>query len=163
VLRRAEGALEIVLQGSRNLLDIALNHLSLGRAYLLRAQQASEVSEDLGSLEQAAYHLNRAVDGLRQSGNQDEVPRGLLARAALHRVQGQYDDAQRDLEEALAIATRSSMRPYEADCHLEYARLHLAQGQKAQARRHLDEARAMIEEMGYHRRDEEVAALEGRL
>jgi hypothetical protein len=36
---RAEKALDIVLHGSRNLLDIALNHLSLRRAHLLQAQQ----------------------------------------------------------------------------------------------------------------------------
>jgi hypothetical protein len=91
------------------------------------------------------------------------LPHGLLARAALHQVQEHFRRARRDLEEALVIATRSGMRLFEADCHLEYARLHLAQGQKAQAREHLDEARAMIEEMAYHRRDDEMAALEGRL
>jgi hypothetical protein len=52
------------------------------------------------------------------------------------------------------------MRLHEADCHLESARLHLARGEKAQARESLSKARAMVEEMGYHRRDGEVAAVE---
>jgi tetratricopeptide (TPR) repeat protein len=39
VLSRAETALQIVLNGSKNLLDIALNNLSLGRAHLLQALQ----------------------------------------------------------------------------------------------------------------------------
>ena len=55
------------------------------------------------------------------------------------------------------------MRLYEADCHLEYARLHLARGDKKEARESLAKAKGMIEEMGYHRRDGEVAELEERL
>jgi hypothetical protein len=55
------------------------------------------------------------------------------------------------------------MRLHQADCHLEYARLYLAQGKPDQARQHLATAKAMIEDMGYHRRDGEVAELEGAL
>jgi phosphoglycerate-specific signal transduction histidine kinase len=83
-----------------------------------------------------------------------------MARAALHRVQEQFARAQRDLEEALTIATRGGMRLHEADCYLESARLHLARGEQEQARESLSKARAMVEEMGYHRRDGEVAELE---
>jgi hypothetical protein len=52
------------------------------------------------------------------------------------------------------------MRLHEADCHLEYARLHLACGDKEKARQSLAQAKEMIKEMGYHRRDGEVAELE---
>ena len=150
------------------LLDIALDHLSLGRAHLLQVQgegalQTSEVFGDFGSLNQAATHLERAVDGLRQAGQQDDLPRGLLARAELRRVMGDRAGAQRDLEEALSIATRGGMRLHEADCHLEYARLHLACGEKEKARESLAKAKGTIEEMEYHRRDGEVAELEGKL
>jgi tetratricopeptide (TPR) repeat protein len=162
VLKRAEQTLEWAKQYG-SLLDLALDHLSLGRAHLLQAQQTAEALRKLGSLEQAARHLNCAVDGLRQAGDQEFIARGLLARAPLHRVQGQYTKARRDLEEALSIATRGGMRLHEADCHLEYARLHLAQGRKAQAGERLDEARAMIGELGYHRRNDELAALEEQL
>jgi tetratricopeptide (TPR) repeat protein len=172
VLRRAEKFFEWRVP-SHPLLDIALEDLALGRAHLLQAVQEGTGPSTLrlssgqaglrASFSQAARHLNRAVDGLRQAGVQDHLPRGLLARAALHRAQERFGKARRDLEEALAIATRGGMRLHEADCHLKVARLHLAQGQKAQASERLDEARAMIEEMGYHRRDDEVAALEGRL
>ncbi|TEU11308.1 MAG: TIR domain-containing protein [Anaerolineales bacterium] len=140
------------------LLDIALDHLSLGRAHLLQARQ-----EGTGDFTQAAAHLNQAVDGLRQAGQQDELPRGLLARAELRRVMGSLDRARADLEEALSIATRGGMRLYEADCHLEYVRLHLACGDKEKARQSLAKAKQMIEDMGYHRRDGEVAALEEML
>ena len=153
VLRRAKQTLEWANQQG-SLLDIALDHLSLGRAHLLQAQR-----EGTEGFTQAATHLNRAVDGLRRAGTQHHIPRGLLARAALHRAQGQFARAQRDLEEALTIATRGGMRLHEADCHLESARLHLARGEKAQARESLSKARAMVEETGYHRRDGEVAAV----
>jgi tetratricopeptide (TPR) repeat protein len=140
-------------QGS--LLDIALDHLSLGRAHLMQAQR--EGSRDFS---QATVYLNQAVDGLWHAGMQDELLRGLLARAELRRATGSLDRARADLEEALSIATRGGMRLHEADCHLEYARLHLACGEQEKARQSLAQARAMIEDMGYHRRDGEVAELE---
>jgi hypothetical protein len=55
------------------------------------------------------------------------------------------------------------MRLLGADCHLEYAWLHLACGEKEKARQSLAQAKEMIEDMGYHRRDGEVAELEGML
>jgi ATP/maltotriose-dependent transcriptional regulator MalT len=84
------------------------------------------------------------------------LPRGLLARAALHRVRGDYGRAERDLAEVLRIATRGGMGLYLADYHLESARLYLAQGNRDKAREHWETARGMIERMGYHRRDSEV-------
>ena len=103
------------------------------------------------------------MEGLRRAGIQAFIAHGLLARAALYRVSGNFDQAQRDLEEAMAIAERGSMRLYEADARLEYARLHLATGEGDSARQSLDATRNMIAEMGYHRRDGEVQELEQRL
>jgi len=157
VQSRASQALEWARQDG-NLLSIALHHLCLGRAYFLQAQ-----SEGIGDYVRAAMHLERAVDGLRQAGQQQYLPLGLLARAELRRVMGAPEPARADLEEALSIATRGGMRLYQADCHLEYARLYLACDEKEKARESLDKAKRMIEEMGYHRRDGEVAELEGEL
>jgi len=158
------------------ILDISLEHLTLGRAYMLRAQREKK------NFSKAMVYLNRAVDGLRQAGNQEFVIRGLLGRAELHRVTGALDKAQKDLDEAFAIATRGGMRLHEADCHLEYARLALARGgdvpagrdvpperlypperRDDDAREHLSIAKKMIDEMGYHRRDEEVRELETKI
>jgi tetratricopeptide (TPR) repeat protein len=139
-------------------LDIALDHLSLGRAYLMQAQ-----SEGTGVYAQATTHLESAVDGLRQTGEQEFVARGLLARAELWRVTGEWDKARRDLDEAFALATRGGMKLFEADCHLEYARLHLACGEKDKARESPAKAKQMIEDMGYHRRDQEVKELEAQV
>jgi tetratricopeptide (TPR) repeat protein len=154
VLSRAEQTIEIAIE-NQWLLDIALDHLSLGRAHLLHALQ--EGGQDFT---QAKEHLNQAVDGLRQAGQQDHLPSGLLARAELYRVQDEFDRAQRDLDEAMTIAERGEMGLHQADCHLEYARLYLAMGKKEDARKCLDIAREMIEQMGYHRRDREVRDLE---
>jgi len=153
VLKRATQTLEC-LGEQYWLLGKPLDHLSLGRAHLLQAQ------EETGDFSQAWKELDQAVRGLQQAETQGHIPRGLLARAELHRVMGDFVKAQDDLEEAMTIATRREMRLHEADCHLGFARLYLAMGDKGKARESLDTAKKMIAEMGYHRRDGEVRELE---
>ena len=123
------------------LLDLGLDQVSLGRAT------------------QAADYLERAVSGLRQAGSQHHLPLGLLARASLYRLRQDSVRAQRDLDEALLLATRGSMRLHEADCHLEQARLSLATGDRERARSSVAAARALIGQTGYHRRDAELGSL----
>lgn len=157
IIRRAT----YVLEGSVRtgaLLDTALGHLSVGRALALNSRRDGE--DDFGD---AADHLNQAVDGLRQAGQQDEMPRGLLARADLYRHQGDFDRARADLEEAERICIHYGLRLLEADCHLEYARFHLAQGKRDEACERVGKARVMIDEMGYHRRDRDVAEIDAAL
>ena len=151
VRERAGRTLEWVTE-QQWLLDIALDHLSLGRAHLAA-----------GDPDDAAGHLDEAVEGLRRAGQQDHLPRGLLARAALHRLRGAFDAARRDLDEALTIAGRGGMRLHEADAHMEYARLHLAEGDGEGARASLATARKIVDETGYRRRDGALAELESRL
>jgi tetratricopeptide (TPR) repeat protein len=158
VLSRAEQTLVWAKTGGLSLLTIALDHLSIGRAYLLQALQ--EGGQDFT---QAAEHLNHAVGGLRQAGTQHHIPRGLLARAELYRVQGEFKQAQHDLDEAMTIAKRGEMGLHQADCHLGYARLYMAMGRNEDARRCLDIARGMVDEMGYHRRDKDILEIEERL
>jgi len=157
VLGRAGQTIEIA---KRNhwLLDIALNHLSLGRAHLLQTRQKGS-----NDFTKAGTHLDKAVEGLRRAGRQDYIPNGLLARAELHRVRGDFTKAQQDLNEAMTIAERGGMGLHKADSHLEYARLYLAMDKKEDARDNLDIAREMIEKMGYHRRDGEVEEMEAML
>ena len=99
VLRRAAASLSIA---DRNhwLLDIGLDHVSLGRAY------------PPGSAESTA-HLNHAVDYLRRAGQLTHLPSALLARGTPH-----------DLDEVCRIATRSGMRLHLTDYHLAMARIH---------------------------------------
>ena len=146
------------------LFDIALDCLSLGCAWLLQAQQ-----ENGGAIAQAEEFLKRAIDGLRQAGRQDHLPRGLLTRAACFRLRGSideadgYDRARADLDEAFALATHGDMRLHLADCHLESARLALALGEMDKASDHWRQARDLIAQTGYHRRDGELAEIEARL
>jgi len=150
VLSRAEKFFDWRLP-SDPILGIAFDHLSIGRAHLLHALQ--DGSQDFT---QAKELLNQAMDGLRQSEFQDHLPRGLLARAELYRAQGEFERAQHDLGEAMAIAKRGEMGLHQADCHLGYARLYLAMGKKEDARRCLDIAREMVDKIGYHRRDKDI-------
>lgn len=147
--------------------DIGNDYLSLGRAHLIQAQNALTPALSQGereeALAQAAAHLERAVEGLRQAGLQEFITRGLLARAELRRVSGSLEGARRDLDEAFAIALRGGMRLHEVDCHLEYARWYLAAGEKDQAQASLARAKEMIADMGYHRRDGEVEELAGQV
>ncbi|MEM7042238.1 MAG: TIR domain-containing protein [Pseudomonadota bacterium] len=134
---------------SDSLLDIALDHLSLGRVALA-----------LGDRDEARNQLDQAVDGLREAGQIDYLSRGLLARAAFFREAQEHTESRRDLDKVLRIAPRSGMRLDECDAHLEYARLILAEGgSQADARASLDKAEALVRETGYKRRNEEIAEL----
>jgi len=152
VLSRAEQTIEIARSGNW-LLDIALDHLSLGRAHLLHVLHFTRAKE----------HLNQAVDGLRQAGTQHELPRGLLARAEMYRAQGEFKQAQHDMDEAMTIAKRGGMGLHQADCHLGYARLYMAMGRNEDARKCLDTARELVEKMGYHRRDKDIVEIDEQL
>jgi tetratricopeptide (TPR) repeat protein len=133
------------------LLDIALDLLSLGRAYLLRTRE-----EETDDYAQATDYLNQAVNSLRQAGTLHHLPRGLLARAELRILKGDFSRARADLDGAMSIAARGEMGLHQVDCHLGYARLHVAQGEKEKARESWAKAKGMIERMGYGRREKDV-------
>jgi hypothetical protein len=155
VRERAARMLNPVPTG-HSLLSIALDHLSLGRAHLLAAQR-----DPAADLTPAATHLAQAVDGLRRSGQQDNLPLGLLARAALHTHTRAYPLAHRDLAESLSLTTRCGFRLHLTDTHLAYARLHLSDpaAHPDLAAPHLTAAAALIAATSYHRRDPDLAAL----
>ncbi|ETR71588.1 MAG: WD repeat-containing protein [Candidatus Magnetoglobus multicellularis str. Araruama] len=64
------------------ILIIALDNLSLGIAHLFLATE----NKTNNSLKKASIFINDSVEGLRKAGQQDEIPRGLLARASLNRI-----------------------------------------------------------------------------
>jgi hypothetical protein len=102
------------------LLDIALDHLTLGRAALYAAiLQESPLSNLKSEIEQA-------VSGLRRAGQQDPLVLGLLTRAWLRFLTAARtgpESAQSDLDEAWEIAQRGPMPLFLADIHLSRARL----------------------------------------
>jgi tetratricopeptide (TPR) repeat protein len=166
VIQRAGRSLEIS-RTNRWLLDIGLDHLSLGRGHLILALTTSEAAGSKDAMEAnlalATQHLSGAVNGLRQAGMEDHIPRGLLARAALYRCKHDFDSSAADLIEALEIAERSSMRLFECDAHIEWTRLCLQTHNVPAAREHLAKARRLVNDTGYGRREREVAYLERRI
>jgi len=153
VFERAEKAL-VIAKEENHLLSIALDNLSLGKAYLLQTQE-----QKTDDFTQAEKYLNQAVEGLIKSGYQYYVPLGILARAALYRLKREFPKAHADLDEAYEIAEQSEMKLYLTDYHLESCRLCIAEGKSGQSAQHLESAKKLIAETGYHRRDKEAEAL----
>ena len=137
VSQRADTALQIVLNGSRNLLDIALNHLTLGRAVLYAAiLEQSEVGR-------AKSEVELAVAGLRRAGDNTFLPRGLLPRAWRGAMKLFLDDI---LLHRARLFFRTSPYPFRnPDSSPRTAEDDLAAAEK------------LINDCGYHRRDEELA------
>lgn len=148
VLERAKEMRQVAIDNNSSLLTFALVDLAVGRAHAHLGERAA-----------ARTHLDRAVAGLRQSGQQQEMPRGLLARAAFFRTTQDFDKAETDLFEAQEIAERGEMNLYLADIHLEWCRLRLAQGDPDQARECFQQAATQVRDMGYGRREAEVEEL----
>jgi tetratricopeptide (TPR) repeat protein len=107
------------------LLDIALDHLTLGRVALYEA-----ILTPL-PLTACPLPLDAAVDGLRAAGTMHELPRGLLTRAWARAMaarstgsgQGHLVGAQADLDEAWEIAARGEMKLHMVDVLLHRVRL----------------------------------------
>lgn len=159
---RAARALEWVTPHNW-LRDIALDHLTLGRAALYVAiLDQSKIQNPIPArrdkIEAARRELTAAVDGLRHAAQQDDIPRGLLSRAWLRYLDGDAAGAQADLDEAWQIATRGPMRLHMADIHLYRARLFFREPSYAwySPRADLAAARKLIEDCGYWRRKEEL-------
>jgi len=167
VLERAKTTLEYGKNGY-TLLDFALDKLSLGRAHFAKQQ-----AENMPSSETSKW-LNEAVEDLRKAGQIQELPRGLLTRAAWHRYEERYAEAYEDLEEVLEIAESGGMRLYLVDYHIEMARLLQVQpfvstppqpspkregDVEHDAAWHKAEALRLIGETGYKRRLKEAEAL----
>ncbi|HAB18683.1 MAG TPA: toll/interleukin-1 receptor domain-containing protein [Verrucomicrobiota bacterium] len=176
VSQRAAQALNID-EENRWLLDIALDHLTLGRAALYRSligeadtaaaakscprdEDGEESNEH--ALQTARREVDAAVAGLRRAGQQQFLPLGLLTRAWLRFLTGVRtgpESAQEDLEEAWEIAERGPMRLFMADIHLHRARLFFREAPYPWESPAADLAAAekLIHACGYHRRDEELA------
>jgi tetratricopeptide (TPR) repeat protein len=157
VKQLAARAIETYTEESQPLI-FGLHNLSLGVACLVESTQ--NVTSDFP---EAAIYLNRAIEALRKGGHMEFLPRGLLARANLHRLVRAYGQAERDLADVQRMATRSGLGLCLTDYHLEFARLQITQEAKDCAREHLAIAKEMINRMGYHRRDKEVCELEEQL
>jgi tetratricopeptide (TPR) repeat protein len=169
VSQRAAQTLKWAELGELSLLTVALDNLTLGRAALYGAILEGS---DFRFLTTELSHIAAAVVGLRRAGMQDYVPDGLLTRAWLRFLTGARtgpESAQEDLDEAWEIAERGPMRLHMADIHLYRARLFGSRnsevGSANEAGQYpwespqadLAAAEKLINDCGYHRRDEELA------
>jgi tetratricopeptide (TPR) repeat protein len=157
-LARIDWAEKEGYSGQGGILDLSLDYLALGAA---RVAQARSHGAPVPHLAEA--NLDKAVDGLRKAGQQQELPRGLLARALMYLEKGMLDRAKTDIDEAWTIAESGGMQLYLADAHLLYTRLHLGNQDQEAAKESFSAAKAMIDRMGYHRRDGDVQNLHGLL
>ncbi len=156
VKARVEKTLEWAMQIAFPL-ELGLDHLNFSKS--LHQQAIAEK----GDFKSAIFHIHRAIDNLRKSGQIHFLPLGLLARASLLRDMQDYEAAQADLAEVLEIAD-PEMRLHLTDYHLESARLSLAIGGKHQeAQDHYEKAKNLVDDTGYHRRDQELEALKSQL
>jgi tetratricopeptide (TPR) repeat protein len=152
-----------------SLLTIALDHLTLGRAHaglwrLTAGAGGADEAEGASHQANARTHLDEAVAKLRESGQTQYLALGLFHRAALRRLAGDECDAARaDLDDAFEIADQGEMRLHLCDAHLGYAWLALEEKNPAEARKRAGAARDLIAATGYHRRDEELAALDNAI
>ncbi|MGD8587323.1 MAG: hypothetical protein PVG22_00690, partial [Chromatiales bacterium] len=165
VLERAKYAWE-TSRAQLSLLSQALDQLTLARTHLQLAIHPSTSGRRAEGVHitQAADWLEQAVAGLRAAGQDDDLPRGLLTRATLHRLTHNFPQAQQDLQEVHDIAEPSGMRLHLTDYHLEAARLAHAMGEPQETvQHHLQAAADLIQQTGYHRRDEELAELQKKL
>jgi hypothetical protein len=150
-------------QSNLGLLDIGLDHLTLGRTWLLESQLRgvergeqegpAPVAACLSALDSAQHHLTQSVTQLRQAGDQTHLPCGLLHRAALWRMrfeitnkESEISKAERDLDETEAIAERGSMLIWQIEAALERTRLAHALGDRDVAMRYLEKVRESIKE-----------------
>jgi DNA-binding transcriptional ArsR family regulator len=139
-------------EASAFLLDIALHHLTLGRAMLSRSLLGETEIRD------ADIESEKALDDLRRAGQQQELPRGLVTRAWVRFVKNNLDSSRADLDEAWEIAERGPMRLHMADIHLYRARLFhdVKPYPWTSPQEDLAAARKLIESCGYWRRKEEL-------
>jgi tetratricopeptide (TPR) repeat protein len=161
--------------------DAALGSIAIGRAIIMRYtldsngnyQRAYDSGFDrvsnlvttmwgvplIMSLLIAQDLLTSAVGALRLAGHQPVVPNGYLARAWGLTLKRDYAGAKADLDEAWDIAERGPMRLHLADIHLYRARLFFREKNYPWKSPQADLAAAekLINDCGYHRRDEELA------
>jgi hypothetical protein len=169
--------------GDRALMRLITGRCALGLALVaFRPVVASRDQVRVGHLA-----IEQAIEGLRASGQSEDIPRGLLARAAFRRSIAEWMGAARDVDEVEEIAEPGPMKLVLCDMALERARLAFAQIEafaplngmlekdnppkpevqsaeeigklKGEAEKQIKIAGDYIQTCGYHRRDEELAEL----
>jgi tetratricopeptide (TPR) repeat protein len=147
-----------------DILATAAENLTICRCLLLKSIVERRDRSRLGLAEN---HLVTSVKLFSRVNVQQWMVRGLLTLAWLRFLIGETAGARADLDEAWDIAARGPMKLHMTDIYLYRARLFFREnsypwnkknnGDSSGPQDDLDEAGLLIEECGYHRRDEELA------
>lgn len=156
VSARADRTLEWAKKSSSDILSAALDQLTKGRASLFAAIVGRT------PINSCIAPIARAMEELRCAGTQYYLPNGLLTRAWLRSLENKptgTESSQSDLDEAWEISERGPMRLHMADIHLYRARLFFREQTYPwkSPQDDLAAAEKLINDCGYHRRDEELA------
>lgn len=130
----------------------------------------------LGDAAAALQNLDRAVEELRAGNQREFLARSLIFRASQRAECGQTEEALEDLREAEEMTRLGGMKLHWIDALLCRCGLRLDQFRRqpdsnahrdaarlAEIRADLARGKALVKEIGYHRRNREIADLESRL
>jgi tetratricopeptide (TPR) repeat protein len=134
-------------------------HLFVGQALALRAIGG----EDRSLAGEALKLLDTAKCLIDKSKLPHLQPRVPCIRARLLTFLGEFEQAEADLNWALAISEHSRMRVFEIDCHFGFCDLYLSRGEPIVAKRHFDMARDKMAEGSYSRPRHWMEELSARL
>jgi len=139
--------------------EVGLTHLTGARSALCQALMKANESSKADFLDAAHRDIDAAINNLRLSAEIEDVVGAMLTRAWLPSLESDADGAWADLDEAWDIAERGPMRLHMADIHLYRARLFFREETYPwkSPQDDLAAAEKLINECGYHRRDEELA------
>lgn len=159
VIKRASTTLKWYIHDPHiGIQSIGLDHLSIGKAWLMKA-----INEETNDYCQAKESLDSAVNCLRQSGAQELLVQGLLARAKLFRVTNELSKAQLDLDEAFSIITRGKMELYKADYYLEFSWFSIESQDSHNAKVSFKMAKEIIEKIGYYQLNDKITELDTQI
>jgi hypothetical protein len=135
---------------------LALNRLTQAKVYLLADLIDVEHKSELSA---AHRHVEEALTNVSKSSEASSQPLVLLTRAWVLAHEGHEACAKDALNEAWNLAQRGPFRLRMADIHLYRARLFFREKEYPWESPAADLAAAekLINECGYHRRDEELA------
>lgn len=117
----------------------------------------------LGDLRNAEKQLNKQVDLFRSADEWLYLPTGLCARASFLIETGNYPEAEKDLQEALAISMRTGAKFAQWEACLSFVMLYLKQGNTGAARDFLGRLKQIAGMENYRFRDGEILELEKSL
>lgn len=139
--------------------ECGLAHIIGARGALCQSFHECDDKEARSYVDAALKDMRDGLTELRLGSETEDVALGLYWSARLRVLEGDPKGARADLDEAWDIAERGPMRLHLADIHLHRARLFFREKQYPwkSPQDDLAAAEKLINECGYHRRDQELA------